>query len=283
MKRLLLSLAIGLGSLTATSVMAATPTFSAQKAAQVKVPDLSFKQVMRAFYNGQMTRAFVNDEDIESLPYIGLGYGEDGVQSVAVMHPIVGYLNSTGEPRYLVIIEKLKIYEDSGNLVSGHAMGADADLYTFKRLKNGQYQLVSKSGPGLQLSGSWGRIQLDASSLKKGLQPIGKNLVGSIFSNGYVSTGVVETWWEVLHLPEDDYINSYVLGDAGSSNGGNYEETSPLYYDYEVGYQVMPDGNKYYPIKLTFKGDKPTDDYERIEYVNHSIIKKFDPAKKGYQ
>lgn len=283
MKKYLLGLAITLATATAFPVLAATPTFSAQKVAQVKLQDLSFKQVMRAFYSGQMTRAFVNDEDIESLPYIGLGYEENGEQTVAVMHPIVGYLNSTGEPRYLVIIEKLKIYEDSGSLVSGHAMGADADLYTFKLLKTGQYQLVSRSGPDLQLSGSWGRIQLDASSLKTGLQPIGRNLVGSIFSNGYASTGVVETWWEVLHLPEDGYINSYVLGDAGSSNGGNYEETSPLYYDYESTYEVMPDGNKYYPIKLTFKGDKPTDDYERIEYVNHSVIKKFNPAKKEYQ
>lgn len=283
MKRLLLSVAIGLGSLTAASVMAATPAFSAQKAAQVKLQDLSFKQVMRALYSGQMTRVFVNDEEVESLPYIGLGYPKDGEQTVAVMHPILSYLNSAGENRYLVIIEKLKIFEDDGSLVSGHAMGADADLYTFKRLKGGQCQLVSKSSPDLQLSGSWGRIQLDGSKLKNGFQPIGRNLVGSIFSNGYVSTGVVETWWEVLHLPEDDYINSYRLGDAGSSNGGNYEETSPLFYDYESTYEVRPNGNKYYPIKLTFKGDKPTDDYERIEYVNHSVIKKFDPVKKEYQ
>ncbi|MGP9493584.1 hypothetical protein [Psychrobacter sp. AOP7-B1-24] len=283
MKKILLSLALSLGAVSVTPAMAAAPAFSASQMAQVKVPDLSFKQVMRAFYNGQMTRAFVNAEEVGSLPYIGLGYEENGEQTVAVMHPIVDYLNSTGEPRYLVIIEKLEIYEDSGNLVSGHAMGADADLYTFKRLKGGQYQLVSKSSTDLQLSGSWGRIQLDVSSLKTGLQPIGQNVVGSIFSNGYVSTGVVETRWEVLHLPEDDYINSYLLGDAGSSNAGNYEETSPLHYDYESTYQVMPDGNKYYPIKLTFKGDKPTDDYERIEPVNYSKIVKFDPVKKEYQ
>lgn len=283
MKRLLLSLAIGLGSLTATSAMAATPAFSAQKAAQVKVSDLSFKHVMRALYSGQMTNAFVNDDEIESMPHIGLGPEKSGERTVAVMHPVLSYPSSTGEPNYLVIIEKLKVFAKGGGLVSCHACGADADLYTFKRLKDGRYQLVSRSAPDLQLSSSWGRIQFDASEFEINVQPLGKRVVGSVFSNGYSSTGSYESWWEVLHLPQDDYINIYRLGDAGADNGGQYEETSPLYYSYESTYDVIRKNSTYFPIKLTYTGDKPTADYERIEPVNYSVIKEFDPVRKQYK
>ena len=282
MKKLLLSIAIGLGSLTATSAMAATPAFSAQKIAQVKVPDLSFKQIMRAFYSGQMTNIFVNDTEIESMPYIGLGDKGDEEQTVAVMHPIIIYPSSTGDPHYLVVIEKLKVYADNGSLVSCHICSAKADLYTFKHLNNGQYQLVSKSVPDLKLSSSWGRIQFDTKEIENSIQLLGKDIMGSIFSNGYTSTGTSESWWEVLHLPENNYINVYSLGDAGGDNSGNYEETSPLHYSYESTYQVLPQNSDYYPIKLTYIGDKPTDDYERIQFVNYSIIKKFNPAKKEY-
>ena len=283
MRKLLLGVAIGLGSLTATSAMAAVPAFSAQKTAQVKVPDLSFKQIMRELYSSQMTRAFINDEAIESLPHVGLGAEKGGEQTVAVMHPIIRYPSSTGQTRYLVIIEKLKVYASNGSLVSCHACSAKADLYSFKRLSNGQYQLVSKSVPNLKLSSSWGRIQFDAEEIRNGIQPLGKNLVGSIFSNGYTSTGTSETWWDVLHLPENDYINVYKLGDAGGDNSGNYEETSPLYYSYESTYDVIRKNSTYFPIKLTYTGDKPTADYERIEPVNYSVIKEFDPVRKQYK
>lgn len=283
MKKYLLGFAITLASATAFPVMAATPTFPTAKIAQTKLNDLSFKQIMRELYSGQMTRAFVNDEAIEALPHIGLGAEKNGEQTVAVMHPIISYPSSTGQTHYLAVIEKLKVYTSNGSLVSCHACGAEADLYSFKRLSNGQYQLVSKSVPNIKLSSSWGRIQFDAEAIRSGIQPLGKNVVGSIFSNGYFSTGTSENWWDVLHLPENDYINVYNLGDAGGDNSGNYEETSPLYYSYESTYQVLPQNSNYYPIKLTYVGEKPTADYERIESVNYSVIKKFNPAKRQYQ
>jgi len=97
-------------------------------------------------------------------------------------------------------------------------------------------------------------------------------------------SGATFNWWEALHLPEDDFINSITVGDAGSDYAGSYEKDSPLYYEYEVTYKVMPDNSKYYPIILNFKGDKPFEnDYQRIEPVNYSVIKKFNPIKKEYE
>lgn len=285
MKRLLLSLAIGLGAVASTSAMAATPAFSAQKAAQVKVPDLSFKQVMRALYSGQMSNVLlVNTDDIDSLPHVGLGdVDKEGLRTLALMHPVTEYHNLSGDTRYLVTIEKVKIYDRNGNLVSCRACKASADLYTFKRLDTGVFQLVSKSLPKTPFSSTWGRILFDLPSISVGMQPIGKNIVGSVYKNSESGFGQIASWWEILHLPEDDYINIYELGNAGEDTSGYYGDDSPLSYSYDVAYKVLPDNSQYYPFKMTFIGDKPNESNGRIEYVNHSVIKKFNPAKKEYQ
>lgn len=282
MKNILLTVALSLGVLSATPAMAAAPAFSASQMAQVKIKDLSFKEVMRQFYSGRMGQQFVNDEYIESMPNIGLdSVDSDGERTVALMHPVTAYKNTAGESRYLVMIEKVQV--NDGSLVACHVCDAKADLYSFKKLSNGQFQLVSRTPKDVEFSSSWGRVGLDTEDIQENLQPLGKNLMGSIFMNGYSSTGTTESWWEVLHLAENTFINAYLLGDAGSSNAGNYEEDSPLYYDYDVTFEVLSGNTTYYPIKLSYKGDKPTDDYERINRVNYSKTVKFDPIKKAYK
>ena len=82
MKKLLLSLALSLGVLSVAPVMAAAPAFSASQMAQVKIKDLSFKEIMRQFYNGQMFDIHV--DHMEDTPYIGLGkYDEVGRATIA--------------------------------------------------------------------------------------------------------------------------------------------------------------------------------------------------------
>lgn len=261
----------------------ANTKFSAPQMAQIQLSALTFKDVMRQFYNGQMSRAFVQDEEISKMLHIALGQvDKDGETTVALMHPIMSYSNSSGEPRYLVIIEKIKVSSE-GNLVSCHACAATADLYSFKELQNGHFQLVSRSPKDAEFSASWGRVGLDVEEISKNMQPLGKNLVGSLFQNGYTSTGVTETWWEALHLPEDDFINTYGVADAGSDNSSSYEEGSPLIYSYEGTLEVIDNGARYYPIKVTYVGEKPTEDYEQIHQVNYSETVSFDPIKKEYK
>ena len=282
MKKLLLSLALNLGALSATPAMAAAPAFSASQMAQVKIKDLSFKEVMREFYSGRMGYASVNDEYVESMPNIGLdSVNSDGERTIALMHPVLPYENVKGEPRYLVIIEEVQVKD--GSLVSCHACQATADLYSFKKLDNGLFQMVSKTPENVEFSSSWGRVGLKATSIQEGLQPLGKNLIGSVYMNNYMSFGTISSWWDVLHLPESDFINLYTLGDAGSENSGHYEEGSPLHYDYKVAFKVLPENATYYPIMLTYKGEKPNDDNERIEPANYSKIVKFNSIKKEYE
>ena len=283
MKKLLFSLALSLGVLSAAPVMGAAPSFSINQMAQVKIRDLSFKEIMRQFYNDQMVSFSIDGEDIESMPNVGLGkVDSDGERTVAVMHPVIDYKNTAGEPRYLVIIEKVQAYENTSRLVSCHACTATADLYSFKKLNNGLFQLVSRTPKNVKPLGVNGRVMLDEKKVKDNMQPLGKNLTGTVIKNGSFYHGIFVQWWDVVHLPENDFINTYDLGDAGMDNGV-HDEDSPLYYGYEGNYKVMSDSSSYYPIMLSYKGEKPTDDNERIEHVNYSKIMKFNPVKNAYE
>lgn len=174
-KNLLLDFALSLGVLSATPVMAASPAFSVSQMSQTKLSDLCFKQVMRAFYSGRMGYAYVDDDYdyVESMPNIGLdSIDSDGERTVALMHPVMPYENVAGESRYLVIIEKVQV--KGGSLVSCHACQATDDLYSFKKINNGQFQLISKTPKNVDYSSNWGRVSLKQTSIQKGLQPLGK-------------------------------------------------------------------------------------------------------------
>lgn len=286
MKKWLLSFALSVGVLSATPVMAATPAFSASKMAQVKISGLNFKEVMRQFYDDQMTLVFFDESQIGNVPNVGLGQAdENGYQTVALLHSIISYKNSRDETRYLVTIEKVSFHEKSKILSSCHACLSRADLYIFKKLDSNIFQLVSKSAKSIGFEGSWGRLGLDSKSLKTSIDLVGKDLVGGFVETTYKQFGFEESDWHVLHLPENNFIDLYRVGDGSNSSIGHYGEDSPLSYDYEVTIQALPQETAYYPLMLTYTGDKPTGDNERkrIRNVNYSKIKKFDPVKKEYK
>lgn len=282
MKKLVLGLMLGSCTLLTVPTAVANTSFSATQMAQVKLDSLSFKEIMRQFYNGQMSRAFLNDEELEKMPHVALELaGGEEETTVALMHPILEYKNNNNESRYLVMIEKIKVMDD-GTVVTCHACAGEADLFSFKKLSSDQYQLVSRSKKDTEFSGIWGRVGLDLKEISENIQPLGKNLVGSIFKNGYTSTGTTEMWWEALHLPENNFIDGYGIADAGADNGGSYDEDSPLYYSYDGLLEVIKNGGDYFPIKITYVGEKPTEDYEHIRKVNYSEQIKFDSVKKEY-
>lgn len=283
MKKLLIKLMLCGSTLFAVDTAVANTKFSVAEMTKVQLDTLSFKELMRQFYSGQMSRAFLDDEELEKMPHVALGQADkDQYSTVALMHPLVEYKNNANETRYLIMIEKIKV-SNEGGVVSCHVCTGEADLFSFKKTKSGQYQLVSRSAKNAEFSGSWGRVGLDLEEIVKNIQPLGKDLVGSIFTNGYTSTGTTETWWEALHLPENDFINSYGVADAGADNGGSYEEDSPLHYSYEGHLKVINNEEDYFPVKLTYVGDKPTEDYEHIRKVNYSKQVIFNPVKKEYK
>ena len=236
---------------------------------------------MHKFYSGQMTPTVADDTYIDSLPNIGLGRADStAYRTVALMRPIELYDNTDGEQRYLVTIEKVLIYDDS--LEYCFPCGSKADVYSFKKLNDRQFQLVSRTSESVEFSSNYGSMNLQNNDLYNNLQSLGENLVGSIFKSGYMRQGYTTESWAVLHLPENDFINTYALGDAGSDNNGANDYESPSDYDYEGIVEVMPAKAKYYPIKLTYKGIAP-DDPELPDFINKSFVMKFNPVKKSYE
>lgn len=256
--------------------------FFAHDMAKVRVETLDFKHIMRTFYAGRMVQTYVEDESLQDYPHIGLTdkFDEYHGDTLALMHPVLTYKNHQGDTRYLVVIEKVAIKE--GSLIGGHAGGAKADLYTFKKSSKG-YQLVSKSQKDDGFTGSWGRLDLDLKAIATNMQPLGKDLTGSVFENGYCSTGSCETWWEALLLSENDYIGTVMVAEAGGNNAGMYERGSPLFYSFESTFKVINDGSRHYPIQIHYTGEKPDDDHEHIRQVNHQQTVRFSTSKNQYQ
>jgi len=144
-----------------------------------------------------------------------------------------------------------------------------------------RFQLVSRTLESVDFSSSHGSMNLQNNDIQDVL-PLGANVVGSVFMSGYMLQGYTDNSWAVLHLPENDFINTYMLGDAGSDNSGQEEEGSPFYYNYEGVVEVMPEKSAYYPIVLTYKGIAP-DDPELPDFINKSFVMKFNPVKKAYE
>lgn len=281
MKKLLLFTALALGSSVHTSANAAS-TFSASQMEQVKIRELSFKEVMRGLYGGQMVSVSVDDESIEDIPNIGLApYKFDDYNTVALMHPVISYYNTVGKRRYLLIIEKVNVKD--GSIDACHGCGAKADLFSFKKLENGLFQLVSRTPKKTENLGRYGRINLNMACLERNMGALGSNLTGVVFTDADRNMGEEVERWIALHLPEDEFINFYDVGDAGANNSGQYDEESPLHYSYKSNIDIIVEDTKYYPIMLTFKGEMPDDIGESIEPVNFSKIIKFNPIKNQYQ
>ena len=87
----------------------------------------------------------------------------------------------------------------------------------------------------------------------------------------------------VIHLPEDNFIGAYGVADAAGDNAGNYEPESPLHFSFDSTIQVIDNDKKYFPIQVSYSGEKPNADYSSIEPTNQQLIVNYNPEKKEYQ
>ena len=256
--------------------------FLAPEIVDARLNELSFKEVMRLFYKNKMRNIYVEEGQFETSDVIGLDHVEaTGEDNLAIMHPIINYRNVQGEARFLVIIEKVQIMDD-GILVSCHACSGTADLYTFKKLENGQYQVVSMSRPNQEYGGSYGRVHLNREEILNNMQPIGKKLIGTFYQSNYSNMGESTSSWSVIHLPEDDFIANYGVAEASGDNAGNYEPDSPLYFSFESKIQLNDNGKKYFPIQVNYTGDQYDNDYTVIEPVRPAVIFNFNEKTSEY-
>lgn len=249
--------------------------------------ELTFKEIMRAFYSDHLEHIEVKDEEIEKLPHIGIGKTAEQNHIVAVMHPAISYTGLDGLERAFVVIEKIEANDDGELMNACHACTAKADLLLFKKAADQNYYLLSTSVNDELLSSSNGRLDIDLTALKQNIQPLGHNIIGSFYESFFYGQGASEGVWDIVHFNEDKPIivfGSYRDMELFSSenNGGQYDEDSPLYYGYESTIEVEGNGEQYYPLHIQFKGDERLDN-GKIVKNNKRVILNFDPVQNKYQ
>lgn len=211
MKKLLLSLSVAIATLSA-------PAWA------TTLNGLNFKSVMRGLYAGKTTNCVVDNGTLQSYPHVCFNevYDPDmpELNTLAPMYPTISFDNQNGQRRYLLMIEKVALHE--GVHIYGHTSNAKADLYLFKKTGKG-YELISRNTKDEEMTGSWGQVHLDLNDVKSSIQPFGKGIMERCL-RAVTAPQALARHIGMLLLPERGDIKTLFVADAGSNNGGMYED-----------------------------------------------------------
>lgn len=178
-------------------------------------------------------------------------------------HPNIEYKNTQGETRYLVIVEKVNIYD--GHIQSCRACSSTADLLIFKK-QNHRFELVNSALNQTEIPTGNGHFRLGfKEELQKHLQPFGKNIMGSYMHATYTGAGGQESaaWYAVL-LPDDGQIQALEIGSAGGSTASYYADRPEFASTTTSTLKVIANQNTYYPIEVTYTDQgQPQQSYKR--------------------
>ncbi|MEG0483300.1 MAG: hypothetical protein RR575_06055 [Acinetobacter sp.] len=244
-------------SLFAEQMQSSKTAVSALNTAIV-VKNLNDKTIFMQFHQKDIRHLKMNDLSMDQA--VGLK-GKDGNIDYAVFNPVQTYQNLQGEKRFIV---RLEIFEqDNGQINTGHPSRPKVELYLFKQLSNGQYQLLSRSRPDLDISGSWGDSHLQAEDFKK-IHRVGQDQMGLIYSGGYTSTGSHSEFSSLIVLNERGWIEEYPFG-ISEDNSGAYESGDPKLAGFSKEYQLKADSTapSLYPIQVTYSS------YGKMDWRDH--------------
>lgn len=203
----------------------------------------------------------------------------------AELSPIQKYSNAQGEDRYLLGIMIVGLNENHTEIQSTHGAISITDFYIFKKTQDGKYQLVSRSKENKIPTNN--SCRNDASFLypanKIKFQKIGSDIVGGIFDDCFIMQLYAGNNWMILQLLEDDYIDVKYVTKAETNM---LEEEDPLYYEYDSELIVLENNQKFFPLLIHYKGEKPMknkdnlkNNIKKVDYVSRLI---FNEIKKEY-
>ena len=225
----------------------ASRTVKTQINSAIIVKDLDYKTIFMQFHQKDIRFLKMNNLSMDEA--VGLKNKEGNVD-YAVFNPVQHYQNLQGEKRFIV---RLEIFgQENGEIITGHPSRPKVELYLFKQLHNGQYQLLSRSRPDLDISGSWGDSHLQAEDFQK-IHRVGKDQMGLIYSGGYTSTGSHSEFSSLIVLNEQGWIEEYPFG-ISEDNSGAYESGDPKLAGFSKEYQLKADATapSLYPIQVTY-------------------------------
>ncbi|WP_025095575.1 tetratricopeptide repeat protein [Acinetobacter soli] len=252
-----------------------TSTLEPKNFKQVVLPNLNTDTIARSFYKVTSSRERKKDDYWGSGKYYYVNKPsdlDDLTDAVISIAPIFTYQNMQGETRYLVPVEVTLAIE--GRIETSHVTRGTLELYLFKKLDNGQFQMVSKTAQGgVESIEGYGRTSWNAQEFKKNLQAFGNNTLGSYTIDGYYGNGYGESVWSLLLLNEDDYIVEQMFEEGKVSEQPEYGYSSAI--------QVNKNGQPLYPFQIHYQGTDMNDN-NRMVKVNKIVPYQYDSKSKFY-
>ncbi len=277
-KNQIIALATSLFLLGSATCYALSPIYKDASTAKQKI-SVNTDTILRTAYPKTLTKAMAYQEPKElddyfkNLPPIQL---EKDV--LGFIHPTIQFNNAQGEERYLVIIEKVNIYD--GYVQGCRACSSTADLLLYK-IQNGQFVLINSAKNQDQIPSADGHFTLKLKEqLNKNLQAFGKNMMGSYAKATFSgSGGHEESHWYAVLLPDTGKIQAIEVGYAGGSNSSYFADRPHLASSTSSTLKVIANGADYYPIEVTYtdKGNKKpykskfTYNAKKSEYVETKV------------
>lgn len=242
---------------------------------QVVLPNLSTDTVARSFYKLTSFREREKDDYWGSGKYYYVNKPsdlDDLTDAVISIAPIFTYQNMQGEARYLVPVEVTLAIE--GRIETSHVTRGTLELYLFKKLDNGQFQMISKTAQGgIESIEGYGRTSWNAQEFRKNLQAFGNNTLGSYTIDGYYGNGYGESVWSLLLLNEDDYIVEQMFEEGKVSEQPEYGYSSSI--------RVNQNGQPFYPFQIHYQGTDMNDNNQMVK-VNEIVPYQYDSKSKFY-
>lgn len=233
---------------------------------------LGLKDILKGIYAQQIVDTQQYDSHKDFKPYAKTVFYDVSAeeQQLVLMHPVVSYKNSADEVRYFVLLEKLPI-DDSGYIKSCNACSAKADFLIFKKQDNGGFYLINYQLNADDLPGGAGRLKLDIKQIRKNMQPMGKNIIGSYFIGHYSGAGgQAGSEWYSLLLPEQGKIQVVEIGMAGHDSSSFYADRPEHASVTTSVLKILPNDQAYYPIEIIYKtlsGEKEKATFEKSHFI----------------
>lgn len=252
-----------------------TSTLEPKNFKQVVLPNLNTDTIARSFYKVTSSRERKKDDYWGSGKYYYVNKPsdlDDLTDAVISIAPIFTYQNMQGETRYLVPVEVTLAIE--GRIETSRVTRGTLEVYLFKKLDNGQFQMISKTAQGgIESIEGYGRTSWNAEEFKKNLQAFGNNTLGSYIIDGYYGNGYGESVWSLLLLNEEGYIIEQMFEEGKVSEQPEYGYSSVI--------QVNQNGQQYYPFQIHYKGTD-LNDRNRMVKVNKIVPYQYDSKRKFY-
>lgn len=202
---------------------------------------------------------------------------------VVFPHKAIQFKNINKEKRFLLPVE---IFEMHGAGREIRITDPKLELYLFKQLETGKYQLVTRTPINYEGIDSYEGFATSLSKLSvpeiaSNIRLIGSDRKGSFFRLYGIANGAKYSDWYVLSLKEDEFLRSYLVSNASEDTTEMFYTPKAHKFDSKLSF-IPVKGQSYYPIQIQYKGNKFYFSNYKLEDKNQINRVEFDPSLGVY-